>query len=52
MHQPKSDSSHYTFRKAGCNPITIPKHEPIKKVYVEMVREIVESEAKNHEDTE
>ena len=33
-------------------PITIPKHEPIKKVYVEMVREIVESEAKNHEDTE
>ena len=28
------------------------KHEPIKKVYVEMVREIVESEAKNHEDTE
>lgn len=31
---------------------TIPKHEPIKKVYVEMVREIVESEAKNHEDAE
>ena len=27
-------------------PITIPKHEPIKKVYVEMVRQIVESEAK------
>ena len=23
-------------------PITIPKHEPIKKVYVEMVRQIVE----------
>ena len=45
-------SSHYTFRKSGCMPITIPKHEPIKKVYVEMVREIVESEAKNHEDTE
>ena len=33
-------------------PITIPKHKPIKKVYVEMVREIVESEAKNHEDAE
>ena len=40
------------FRKSGCMPITIPKHEPIKKVYVEMVREIVESEAKNHEDAE
>jgi len=31
---------------------TIPKHEPIKKVYVEMVRQIVESEAKNDEDAE
>ena len=28
------------------------KHEPIKKVYVEMVRQIVESEAKNDEDVE
>ena len=24
-------SSHFTFRKLGCAPITIPKHEPIKK---------------------
>ena len=46
---PKSGSSHYTFRKAGCQPITIPKHEPIKKVYVEMVKQIVESEAVNNE---
>ena len=30
-------------------PITIPRHEPIKKVYVEMVKEIVESEAMNNE---
>jgi predicted RNA binding protein YcfA (HicA-like mRNA interferase family) len=45
MTQPKSGSSHYTFRKPDCNPITIPKHEPIKKVYVEMVKEIVEAEA-------
>ena len=42
--------SHYTFRKKGCMPITIPKHEPIKKVYVHMVRQIVESEEKNNED--
>ena len=48
----RSGSSHYTFRKAGCQPITIPKHEPIKKIYVEMVKQIVESEAKNDEDTE
>lgn len=52
MSAPKSGSSHYTFRKQGCFPITIPKHEPIKKVYVEMVKQVVESEAKNDEDAE
>ena len=30
--------------------ITIPKHEPIKKVYVEMVRQMVEEEAGNEND--
>ena len=40
----RSGSSHYTFRKSGCNPITIPKHKPIKKVYVQKVKEIVEAE--------
>ena len=52
MNAPKSGSSHYTFRKSGCQPITIPKHEPIKKVYVEMVKEIVESEVNNDENFE
>ncbi len=50
MNAPRGGSSHYTFRKAGCQPITIPKHEPIKKVYVEMVKQVVESEANNDED--
>ena len=50
MSVPKGGSSHYVFRKAGCQPITIPKHEPIKKVYVEMVRQVVESEVGNDED--
>jgi predicted RNA binding protein YcfA (HicA-like mRNA interferase family) len=44
MTSPKSGSSHYTFRKKGKNPITIPKHEPIKKVYVEMVKKVVEED--------
>ena len=44
MSAPKSGSSHYTFRKSGCQPITIPKKEPIKKVYVELVKQVVESE--------
>ena len=52
MNVPRSGSSHYTFRKPGCQPITIPKHEPIKKVYVEMVKQIVESEANNDENAE
>ena len=49
MHIPSGGSSHYTFRKQGCNPITIPKHEPIKKVYVLLVKQVVESEERNHE---
>ena len=49
MNNPKGGSSHYTFRKQGCQPITIPKHEPIKKVYVEMVRQVVENEVNNNE---
>lgn len=52
MSAPRNGSSHYTFRKQGCMPITIPKHEPIKKVYVEMVRQIVESEASHDENAE
>ena len=47
MNAPRSGSSHYTFRKIGCVPIIIPKHEPIKRAYVEMVRQIVESEEEN-----
>ena len=52
MNAPKGGSSHYTFRKPGCQPITIPKHEPIKKVYVEMVKQIVENEVMNDENAE
>lgn len=52
IRQPKGGSSHYTFRKKGCMPITIPKHEPIKKVYVELVRDIVEMERSSDEDAE
>ena len=47
MKQPNGGSSHYTFRKAGCSPITIPKHQPIKKVYVLLVKAVVEGENKD-----
>ena len=49
VNAPRGGSSHYTFRKPGAMPITIPKHEPIKKIYVQMVKEIVESEVSNYE---
>lgn len=35
MNAPRDGSSHYTFRKPEGQPITIPRHEPIKKVYEE-----------------
>ena len=49
MNGPRRGSSHYTFRKSGVHPITIPKHEPIKKVYIELVKEIIESEVQDDE---
>ena len=52
MYEPRGGSSHCTFRKAGCQPITISRHEPIKRVYVEMVKQIVENEVDNDEDIE
>ena len=33
MNSPRGGSSHCTFRKKGKLPITVPRHEPIKKVY-------------------
>ncbi|MBR5732308.1 MAG: type II toxin-antitoxin system HicA family toxin [Lachnospiraceae bacterium] len=44
MRGPSKGSSHMTFRKPGSVPITIPRHNKIDRVYVEMVREVVESE--------
>ena len=35
--------------KKGKLPITVPRHEPIKKVYVMMVKTVIEEEM-NHED--
>lgn len=46
-HSPRRGSSHYTFRKPGCYPVTIPMHEPIKRVYVKLVKEAVEGEIEN-----
>ena len=44
MSGPGSGSSHKTFRKPGYQPITIPMHEPIKRIYIIMVKAVIESE--------
>lgn len=51
MKIPKGGSSHCVFRKTGCSPITIPRHRIIKKVYIEMVRDIVLREELKDENT-
>lgn len=43
MNQPKGGSSHYTFRKSSCKPITIPKHTPLKRTYIELVSEAIKA---------
>ncbi|MBQ1888923.1 MAG: type II toxin-antitoxin system HicA family toxin [Firmicutes bacterium] len=50
MSAPAGGSSHYTFREKGKSPITIPKHAPIKKIYVELVRTVVEEEMDHEND--
>ena len=49
---PEREQPLYVPQSGVLCPLRFPKHEPIKKVYVEMVRQIVESEAKNDEDAE
>ena len=41
MSQPRGGSSHHTFRKPGCTPITIPKHQPLNRAYIDLVSEAV-----------
>ena len=41
---PRSGSSHYTFRKNGEMPITIPKHTPIKVAYIKKIKALIERE--------
>ena len=52
MSGPSGGSSHKTFRKTGRMPVTIPQHEPIKKAYVELVSDLIESEESEENDEE
>ena len=46
---PRGGSSHCTFRKPGCFPVTIPRHVPVGQVYIKAVRSIVEKEKDSNE---
>lgn len=41
---PRKGSSHWTFRKQGKSPISIPEDNPIKLAYVRLVKDVIESE--------
>ncbi len=49
ISSPAGGSSHKTFRKPGRQPITIPQHEPIRRIYIIMVKEAIESEENNEQ---
>ena len=49
MKETSGGSSHATFRKPNKTPITIPRHNPINKAYVILVKMVVESEDENEE---
>jgi len=42
--QPRRGGSHYVYRKAGCQPITVPRAKTIKETYVKQVLEWAEEE--------
>ena len=44
MQSPQSGSSNFSFCKKSRAVITIQKHKPNKKVYIKLVKNIVESE--------
>ena len=49
IKQPKGGSSHYSFVKYGCISIVIQRHKHIKKVYVKMIKKVIEEEMKEYE---
>jgi len=41
---------YFTYLKPGCPPITVPLYDPINKVYIQLVKEIIEYEDENRDD--
>lgn len=46
---PSGGSSHCTFRKPGCAPVTIPIHGKIPVEYVKLIKKAIEEELRREE---
>ena len=46
MRQPKGGSSHYTYKKDKLT-LTIPKHSPVREVYIKKAVQFIEEVLKN-----
>lgn len=48
VRQPSGGSSHYIYKRTGCAILTVPRHKPVKEVYVKracsLIRECVEND--------
>lgn len=45
QRQSGGGGSHFVFRKPGLNPITVPRHKPVKTVYVKHIIRLLDLEA-------
>lgn len=49
MRETRGGSSHVTFYKKRRYPVTIPRHSPIKKIYIKLVKDAVIKEEEEND---
>ena len=47
--QTRKGSSHFVFRKKGCNPIVLPKQSPMNSAYIKLVSNVVKDNLEKEE---
>lgn len=40
--RPPRGGSHYQYKRKGCRPISVPRHKPVKQVYVKRALALIE----------
>lgn len=51
MRQSKKGSSHYIFSKNNESNIVIPKKQKMSKIYIKLVKEVIEKERENEKES-